>query len=229
MDMASTPDRDAVLNALRVVVDPDIRKDIVSLGFVKDLTVADARVSFTIELTTPACPVKDQLRDQAVAAVSALPGVHDVEVRLTARVRLFVLADPSRGAGQVAGIAALRDRQTTSLARVAGAKIFLDGVLEGGTAALLEPYLDRPGWRGEPNLPLNRTPGIAQRRSRFGKRADVCRERAIGCSRQHHLVVDDVLHGGLLSPAQGCQGVTTMSLQLRARAVKTSPAWPDKT
>ena len=87
MDMASTPDRDAVLNALRVVVDPDIRKDIVSLGFVKDLTVADARVSFTIELTTPACPVKDQLRDQAVAAVSALPGVHDVEVRLTARVR----------------------------------------------------------------------------------------------------------------------------------------------
>ena len=85
--MASTPDRDAVLNALRVVIDPDIRKDIVSLGFVKDLAVSGARVSFTIELTTPACPVKDQLRDQAAAAVRAVPGVADVEVQLTAKVR----------------------------------------------------------------------------------------------------------------------------------------------
>ena len=41
-------DRDAVLNALRVVVDPDLRKDIVSLGFVKDLTIADGRASFTM-------------------------------------------------------------------------------------------------------------------------------------------------------------------------------------
>ena len=38
------PDRDAVLNALRVVVDPDLRRDIVSLGFVKDLAIADGRV-----------------------------------------------------------------------------------------------------------------------------------------------------------------------------------------
>ncbi|HET9358430.1 MAG TPA: Mrp/NBP35 family ATP-binding protein, partial [Vicinamibacterales bacterium] len=67
--------------------DPDIRKDIVSLGFVKDLAVAGSRVSFTIELTTPACPVKDQMRDQAAAAVRALPGVADVEVKLAAKVR----------------------------------------------------------------------------------------------------------------------------------------------
>ena len=63
--MSSTPDRDAVLNALRVVIDPDIRKDIVTLGFVKHLAIEHGRVSFTIELTTPACPVKDQMRDQA--------------------------------------------------------------------------------------------------------------------------------------------------------------------
>ena len=81
-------DRDAVLNALRVVVDPDLQKDIVSLGFVKDLTIADGRASFTIELTTPACPVKDQMRDQAVAAVRAVPGVSDVKVQLTAKVRV---------------------------------------------------------------------------------------------------------------------------------------------
>ena len=80
-------DRDAVLNALRVVVDPDIRKDIVTLGFVKNLAIENGRVSFTIELTTPACPVKDQLRDQAAGAVRALAGVTNVDVQLSAKVR----------------------------------------------------------------------------------------------------------------------------------------------
>ena len=73
--------------ALRVVVDPDLRRDIVSLGFVKDLAIDGGRVAFTIELTTPACPVKDQMRDQAAAAVRALPGVTDVDVQMTANVR----------------------------------------------------------------------------------------------------------------------------------------------
>jgi ATP-binding protein involved in chromosome partitioning len=85
--MASLPDRDAVLNALRAVVDPDIRRDIVTLGFVKDLAISDGRVGFTVELTTPACPVKDQLREQAAAVVRALPGVDRVDVQLTAKVR----------------------------------------------------------------------------------------------------------------------------------------------
>jgi ATP-binding protein involved in chromosome partitioning len=74
-----------VLNALRTVQDPDLRRDIVSLGFVKDLEVSDNRVSFTIELTTPACPVKDQLAASAKQAVQAL-GMADVQVRLTSQV-----------------------------------------------------------------------------------------------------------------------------------------------
>jgi ATP-binding protein involved in chromosome partitioning len=89
-------DRDAVLNALRVVVDPDLRKDIVSLGFVKDLTIADGRASFTIELTTPACPAKDQMRDEAVAAVRRVPGVSDVKVHLTAKVRAATFPEAGR-------------------------------------------------------------------------------------------------------------------------------------
>src|SRR5258707_1317801 len=85
--MPGTPDRDTVLDALRVVTDPDLRRDIVSLGFIKDLSIKDGDVSFTIELTTPACPVKDQLREQALAAVRAVPGVKSVDVRMTANVR----------------------------------------------------------------------------------------------------------------------------------------------
>jgi predicted amidohydrolase YtcJ len=73
--------------------------------------------------------------------------------RLTARARLFVLAEPAGGTAQAREIAALRDRYEGPLARVAGAKVFLDGVLEGGTAALLEPYVDRPGSVGELRWP----------------------------------------------------------------------------
>jgi ATP-binding protein involved in chromosome partitioning len=77
----------AVLDALRAVRDPDLHRDIVALKFVKDLRIEGGRVSFKIELTTPACPVKDQMRDQARALVAALAGVDDVHVEMTAQVR----------------------------------------------------------------------------------------------------------------------------------------------
>ena len=85
--MSSAVTETAVLTALRSVKDPDLHKDIVTLGFVKNLSINSGQVSFTIELTTPACPVKDQMRDQARAAVAALPGVAGVEVQMTAQVR----------------------------------------------------------------------------------------------------------------------------------------------
>jgi ATP-binding protein involved in chromosome partitioning len=90
-----------VLGALRAVRDPDLHRDIVELGFVKDLRLDGGRVSFTIELTTPACPVKDELRAQAQAAVSALPGVETVDVAMTANVRSVT---PDAGRAPVAGV-----------------------------------------------------------------------------------------------------------------------------
>src|SRR5437867_11178772 len=86
----------SVLEALKVVKDPDLHRDIVSLGFIKELKIDGGRVAFTIELTTPACPVKDQMRDQARAAVMQVPGVSAVDVGLSARVREAVGGDGSR-------------------------------------------------------------------------------------------------------------------------------------
>src|SRR3954465_102299 len=86
----------AVLEALTVVRDPDLNRDIVSLGFIKDLAIQGGRVAFTIELTTPACPVKEQRRDQARAAVERVPGVSRVDVQMSARVREAVGADGPR-------------------------------------------------------------------------------------------------------------------------------------
>jgi ATP-binding protein involved in chromosome partitioning len=85
--MTPTVTESAVLDALKAVRDPDLNRDIVSLKFVKNLKIEGGRVAFTIELTTPACPVKDQMRDQARAVVAAIPGVTDVEIEMTAQVR----------------------------------------------------------------------------------------------------------------------------------------------
>ena len=76
-----------VLDALRVVQDPDLHRDIVTLGFVKDIKICDGNVAFKVELTTPACPVKEVLKAEAEAAVRAIPGVTLVNVEMTAQVR----------------------------------------------------------------------------------------------------------------------------------------------
>jgi ATP-binding protein involved in chromosome partitioning len=93
----------AVLDALRGVIDPDLGKDIVSLGFVKRLSVSEAgAVAFAIELTTPACPVKDRLQAQAQSLVAAVPGVTSVHVEMTAAVRTAAL--PEGGRAPVPGV-----------------------------------------------------------------------------------------------------------------------------
>ena len=67
--------KEQVLSALRTVQDPDLHKDIVTLGFVKEVRIAGGEVDFTIELTTPACPVKDQMKAEAEGGSRPLPGV----------------------------------------------------------------------------------------------------------------------------------------------------------
>jgi ATP-binding protein involved in chromosome partitioning len=74
-----------VLEALRAVRDPDLHRDIVDLGFVKQLKIQGGKVSFDVELTTPACPVKEDLKRQCHEFVSQLPGVETVEVTMTAQ------------------------------------------------------------------------------------------------------------------------------------------------
>src|SRR5216683_7439181 len=83
--MAVTSRDQEVLEALRVVHDPDLHRDIVSLGFIQNLQIEPSgSVAFSINLTTPACPVKDDLKAQARLAVSRLPWVTGVEVKMTA-------------------------------------------------------------------------------------------------------------------------------------------------
>jgi ATP-binding protein involved in chromosome partitioning len=79
--------RTQVLDALRIVRDPDLHRDIVSLNFVKEIMISGGDVGVTIELTTPACPVREELKTAAERAIrEALPGVQNVSVTMTSRV-----------------------------------------------------------------------------------------------------------------------------------------------
>lgn len=94
--------KEAVMDALRQIIDPDLHRDIVSLGMIKQLEITPddngAHVSFTFELTTPACPVRDQFKSRAEAVVLAIPGVEHVTVTMTANVRQSA---PSGGKSQI--------------------------------------------------------------------------------------------------------------------------------
>ena len=75
-----------VLDSLKQIIDPDLRKDIVTLGFIRDLQIDRGNVSFRIVLTTPACPVKEQMESQATEIVRSLDGVTNVKVTMDAEV-----------------------------------------------------------------------------------------------------------------------------------------------
>jgi ATP-binding protein involved in chromosome partitioning len=77
---------ESILSALSQVQEPELGRDLVSLGMIKDLSIEDGRVAFTVELTTPACPLRGQIEREARKAVEALPGVTQVEVRLASNV-----------------------------------------------------------------------------------------------------------------------------------------------
>jgi ATP-binding protein involved in chromosome partitioning len=76
---------DQVLTSLRTVVDPELHKDIVSMGMIKDLAITEGKVSFNLELTTPACPFNSDIEQDVRTAISNI-GVENLDLKVTARV-----------------------------------------------------------------------------------------------------------------------------------------------
>src|SRR4026208_52606 len=76
---------DQVLSSLKKVVDPELHKDIVSMGMIKDLAINDNKVAFTLELTTPACPFNSDIEQDVRNSISTL-GIRDLDLKVTARV-----------------------------------------------------------------------------------------------------------------------------------------------
>ncbi len=86
---------ESILEALRRVQDPELHRDIVSLGMVKNLAVDHGQVKFTVELTTPACPLRETIEHDCKQALAQVPGIGGLEISFGAQVR-----GSKAGAGQ---------------------------------------------------------------------------------------------------------------------------------
>ncbi|CAN5701315.1 Mrp/NBP35 family ATP-binding protein [soil metagenome] len=163
------PSESDVLDALKSVVDPDLHRDIVTLGFVRDVRIEGNTVMFTVNLTTPACPVKEQLQAQCEETVSKLEGVEKVEVKMTAEVRAKPPTDKqalipgvkhciaiASGKGGV-GKSTVTVNLAVALAQ-AGAKVgLMDADVYGPSIPLMMGAEDeKPYTRGDKILPIRR-------------------------------------------------------------------------
>ena len=87
--------QEQIIEALKKVQDPELHRDIVSLGMVKDLAVINGKVTFTVELTTPACPLRESIETDCRKALAGISGLNAVEINFGAQVR-----GSKSGAGQ---------------------------------------------------------------------------------------------------------------------------------
>ncbi len=134
---------EVVQSALAQVMDPELRRNIVELGMVQDLHMEDGVVSFTLALTTLACPLREGIVEEARKAVLALDGVRDVRISLremTPEERARIWQSPQQ---QEPGVAARFNRVDRVLAVMSGK----GGVGKSSLAALLAVGLRRQGKR----------------------------------------------------------------------------------
>jgi len=85
----------AIRDVLRTVQEPELGRDIITLDMVKDVVIEGDRVAFTIQLTTPACPLKDEIEENAQTAVRSL-GAETVDITWAAMVRRSAPARPEQ-------------------------------------------------------------------------------------------------------------------------------------
>ncbi len=84
--MEDQVNREAILSALSKVQEPELHKDLVTLNMIRDLQVEEGNISFTIVLTTPACPLRGRIETEARQAVAAVAGVKSVKIKMDANV-----------------------------------------------------------------------------------------------------------------------------------------------
>src|SRR5512147_3171414 len=75
-----------IMSQLATVNEPELNRDLVTLNMIRDLKIDDGKVAFTLVLTTPACPLKDQILSEATAAVMRVEGIKDVQIDVDSSV-----------------------------------------------------------------------------------------------------------------------------------------------
>ena len=154
-----------VLKALAGVKDPELKKDVVSLHMIEGVKVQGSRVTFTLNLTTPACPLRSQLEEEARSAVARLPGVKEVEMKTGAVVsatRDYANAETLKGVKNIVAVASGKGGVGKSTIAVnlavalaaSGAKVgILDADVYGPNIPLMMGVKSAPEVRGETIVP----------------------------------------------------------------------------
>lgn len=153
------------MDALRGVKDPELQRDVVSLGMIEDLKVDGGAVSFTLNLTTPACPLRAEMEANVRAAVRSIPGVTEVKIRMSAHIPATRLADQGEVMKGVKNIIAVASGKggvgkTTVAVNLAvclasaGARVgLLDADIYGPTVPVMMGVRERPGAVGNMMVP----------------------------------------------------------------------------
>ncbi len=148
---------DDVLNALKGVEDPELHRDVVTLGMIEGLRVEGGIVSFTFNLTTPACPLRAQIEADVKSALAKLPGVKEVKMEVRAHIPATRMPDQSellKGVKNIIAVASGKGGVGKSTVAVnlaialssAGAKVgLLDADIYGPTVPVLMGVRERPG------------------------------------------------------------------------------------
>ena len=153
-----------ILQALGQVLDPELGQDLVSLNMIQEVKIENDIVCFTLVLTTPACPLRDQLENDARNAVLAIPGVKKVQIKVDSRVpnskpkpdmldlpfkHIIAIASGKGGVGKstVAVNIAIALQQT-------GAKVgLLDADIYGPNIPIMMGIKDLPGQKNQKLMP----------------------------------------------------------------------------
>jgi ATP-binding protein involved in chromosome partitioning len=150
------PTEQQILAALSKVQEPELGGDLVSRRMIKGVKIDGGIVSFTIELTTPACPLKDQIQAEASAAVLEVPGVTDVGVEFTANVRQHAGIPPMQAINGVTNVVAVAAGKGGVGKSTLAANLAVALAQEGASVGLLDADVFGPslplmfGVRGQP-------------------------------------------------------------------------------
>jgi Mrp family chromosome partitioning ATPase len=157
--------REEVTDALRSVTDPELRKDLVALNMVRDILVDGDKVSFTLNLTTPACPLRSRIEKEAKNAVASVRGVKTVEMKVSAQVAATQQSGQTESLKNVKNIIAVasgkggvgKSTVAVNLALAlagSGAKVgILDADVYGPNIPLMMGAKERPTVRGDTIVP----------------------------------------------------------------------------